>query len=113
MEEKLRYSLSVRLFRGGKCFGPGIAELLRRVDGARSLRAAAAEMGMAYSKAWRIIKECEEALGMRLLHSTTGGHHGGGAELTPEGRDMLDKYEAFAAGINAEAARLMGKIFGD
>ncbi len=113
MEEKLRYSLSVRLFRGEKCFGPGIAELLRRVDGARSLRAAAAEMGMAYSKAWRIIKECEEALGMRLLNSTTGGHHGGGAELTPEGRDMLDKYEAFAAGINAEAARLMGKIFGD
>lgn len=113
MEEKLRYSLSVRLFRGGKCFGPGIAELLRRVDGARSLRAAAAEMGMAYSKAWRIVKECEGALGIRLLHSTTGGHGGGGAELTPEGREMLDRYEAFAGGVNAEAERLMGEIFGD
>lgn len=113
MEEKLRYSLSVRLFRGGKCFGPGIAELLGRVDGARSLRAAAAQMGMAYSKAWRIVKESEAALGFRLLHSTTGGHGGGGAELTPEGRDMLRKYEAFADGIDAEAGRLMGEIFGN
>ncbi|HWQ58978.1 MAG TPA: ModE family transcriptional regulator, partial [Clostridia bacterium] len=59
MGEKLGYTLTVRLFRGEKCFGPGIAELLGRVDEAKSLRAAAQQMGMAYSKAWRIIKECE------------------------------------------------------
>jgi len=26
---------------------------------------------------------------------------------------MLEKYEAFAGGIDAEAGRLMGEIFGD
>lgn len=113
MEEKLRYTLTVRLFRGEKCFGPGIAELLGRVDEAKSLRAAAQQMGMAYSKAWRIIKECEAALGFHVLHSTTGGHGGGGAELTDEGRDMLTKYRAFTGGLNAEADRLMKDVFGD
>ena len=44
MEGKITYKLSVRLFRGNKCFGPGIAELLRRVDETHSLRAAAMSM---------------------------------------------------------------------
>jgi molybdate transport system regulatory protein len=111
MEGNITYKLSVRLFRAGKCFGPGIAELLRRVDETHSLRAAAMSMEMAYSKAWRIMKETEASLGFRLLNSTTGGPHGGGAELTPEGRDMLLKYEAFMRGLHAEADRLLEEIF--
>ena len=112
MEGKITYKLSVRLFRGNKCFGPGIAELLRRVDETHSLRAAAMSMEMAYSKAWRIMNEAEKELGFDLICSTTGGPHGGGAELTPEGRDMLRKYEAFVCGISREADRLLGEIFG-
>lgn len=40
---------------------------------------------MAYSKAWRILRDCEKALGFELLDSTTGGRHGGGAVLTEHG----------------------------
>ena len=82
---KLRPVLAIRVFAGDtKAFGPGIAMLLRHVDALHSLRKAAAEMGMAYSKAWRITKESEAALGFALLDSSTGGKHGGGAHLTPE-----------------------------
>ena len=80
--EKMHYNISVRLFTAGKCFGPGLATLLSLVRERHSLRAAAAEMGMAYSKAWRILRDCEKALGFELLDSTTGGRHGGGAVLT-------------------------------
>ena len=45
------------LQNGQRFFGPGVAELLERVREHRSLRAAAASMEMAYSKAWRIIHE--------------------------------------------------------
>ena len=46
----------------GSAFGHGIAELCLGVKNLGSLNAAAKSMGMAYSKAWRIIKDTEAAL---------------------------------------------------
>ena len=74
MEQNLHPVLSVRLFTDEKCFGPGVAALLTLVKTCHSLRAAAMEMGMAYSKAWTILKNAEEQLGFKLLLSTTGGN---------------------------------------
>ncbi|MEG0825317.1 MAG: LysR family transcriptional regulator [Oscillospiraceae bacterium] len=89
----MRMKLSLRLFFGdGKCFGPGPAELLRGVDRCGSLRAAALEMNMAYSKAWTMLRSCEETLGFPLLSREVGGHHGGSSRLTPQGRAFLDHY---------------------
>ena len=82
MEKNLHPVISVRIFREEKCFGPGVAVLLKNVQEHRSLRSAAASMGMAYSKSWTILKTSENELGFKLLHSTTGGRHGGGAALT-------------------------------
>ena len=58
MNKELHLKLTVRLYSDDdrRCFGPGIATLLERVREHRSLRAAAASMEMAYSKAWRIIR---------------------------------------------------------
>ena len=44
----------------GKYFGPGVAMLIEGVKRTGSLSSAAKEIGMAYSKAWRIIKRSEE-----------------------------------------------------
>ena len=89
MEEKLSYRNTVRLFAGEKCFGPGVAELLRRVRELHSLRAAAMSMNMAYSKAWTVLRTAQEGLGVKLLRSSTGGRNGGGATLTAEGERLL------------------------
>ena len=74
----LRLTVTLRLLddEGQRRFGPGVAALLEKVREKRSLRAAAASMGMAYSKAWRIVRTAEEALGHKLLDSTIGGRHG-------------------------------------
>ena len=61
----------------GKYFGPGVAMLIEGVKRTGSLSSAAKEIGMAYSKAWRIIKRSEELTGCKLLLSRTGGAHGG------------------------------------
>ena len=86
-----------------RCFGPGIATLLQRVREHRSLRAGAASMEMAYSKAWRIIRTAEAVFGCKLLSSTIGGPHGGGAVLTPEAEQLLAAYESYCADVTAYA----------
>lgn len=108
MEEyPLSYRVQLRIYKREKCFGRGIAELLTRVGRTGSLRSAAAEMDLAYSKAWRIIKNSEDILGFKLLSSQAGGRHGGGASLTPEAQDMLSRYNRFVE----EGERALDTIF--
>lgn len=103
MDRELHLKLTVRLYTEDdeRCFGPGIATLLNRVREYKSLRAAAASMEMAYSKAWRIIRTAEDVFGCKMLSSTIGGHHGGGAVLTPQAERLLAAYEAYEADVKA------------
>ncbi len=112
MDRRLKIVLSVRLFTDEKCFGPGVAALLHRVDQLHSLRSAAMDMSMAYSKAWTIVKNAERELGFKLLDSTTGGRHGGGAVLTEEGRALLEAYDGYCAALRQEADALYDRYFG-
>ena len=111
MSTVLHPVLSIRLFRDEKCFGSGIAQLLRGVQAHHSLRAAAMEMGMAYSKAWTIMRSCEAQLGFPLLHSTAGGRHGGGAVLTAEAEHLLDTYERYCRRLREAADALFAEEF--
>lgn len=105
MSKPLHLKLTIRLYSDDdrRCFGPGIATLLERIQQHHSLRAAALSMGMAYSKAWRILRTAEDVFGCKLLKSTTGGVHGGGAVLTPEAKQLLEAYQAYAAEVEAFA----------
>ena len=80
---------------GNKFFGEGPLRLLRCVEKTGSLRAAAIEMEMAYSKAIRLLKQAEVNLGFPLTQRSTGGKDGGGSVLTPEGKRWLRQYEAY------------------
>ncbi|MBE5773563.1 MAG: LysR family transcriptional regulator [Clostridiales bacterium] len=80
---------------GQKFFGEGPYRLLRGVGRTGSLRASAMEMGMAYTKALKILKNAEAALGFPLTMRTTGGKDGGGSMLTPEGEEWLKRYESY------------------
>ena len=87
----------IQLFdeNGEKFFGEGPCRLLEKVEQTGSLRCAAASMEMAYSKALKLVKQAEEALGFPLTQRSVGGRDGGGSTLTPEGREFLHKYEAY------------------
>lgn len=69
-------------------FGGGCAALLEGVADEGSLNRAAKRMGMAYSKAWRIVREAEAHLDCELL--TRDGARG--SRLTPEGERALKGY---------------------
>ena len=114
MDRELHLKLTIRLYTDDnrRCFGPGIATLLERVREHRSLRAAASSMEMAYSKAWRNIRTAEEVFGCKMLDSTTGGRHGGGAVLTPEAERLLTAYRAYQADVERYARENFQKSFG-
>lgn len=80
-------------------FSRGIAELCRGVRDLGSLNAAAKTMHMAYSKAWRIIKNTEDALGFPLLERD-GAH---GSTLTAEGFKLLELHDNLESKLSAEA----------
>lgn len=87
---------------GIKFFGEGPCRLLRCVEKTGSLRAAALEMEMAYSKASKLLKQAEATLGFPLTRRSAGGKDGGGSILTPEGKRWLQQYEAYRdACVNA------------
>ena len=111
MEKKLHTVLTIRLFTDEKCFGPGIATLLHHIEDLHSLRSASMKMNMAYSKAWTIVRNAEAQLGFKLLHSTTGGRHGGGATLTEEARGVLAAHDGFCPGVPETADALYEKYF--
>ena len=80
---------------GIKFFGEGPCRLLRGVEKTGSLRAAAMEMEMAYTKASKLLKQAESTLGFPLTTRSAGGKDGGGSVLTPEGKTLLQQYEAY------------------
>ena len=81
--------------QGDKFFGEGPFRLLCAVEETGSLRAAAMSMNMAYTKALKVLKNAEAALGFPLTARTTGGKDGGGSQLTPEGKEWITRYEAY------------------
>lgn len=88
-------------------FGRGVANLCLGVRELGSLNAAAKSMKMAYSKAWRIIKETEAALGIQLL-DRDGAH---GSTLTQDGDKLLDTYLEIDAKLQSIAEEEFAKMF--
>ena len=88
-------------------FGRGVASLCLGVRELGSLNAAAKSMKMAYSKAWRIIKETEAALDMQLL-DRDGAH---GSTLTEDGNKLLDAYLDIDAKLQKFAEEEFSKVF--
>lgn len=81
--------------QGQRAFGEGPYRLLKGVEAEGSLRAAANSMQMAYSKALKILRRAEAALGFPLTCRLIGGRDGGGSQLTPEGRELIRQYEIY------------------
>lgn len=88
------------------CFGKGVAQLLKGIQKHHSLNLATKEMGMAYSKAWTILRSTEEALGIQLLYRMGGN----GSVLTKEGEELLEVYEEAEKAAQKAAVEVLRSI---
>lgn len=109
---RVRLSYKLWLESNGKAFGEGPCRLLEGVDRTGSLRQAAAGMGMSYSQAWHLIRTIEGRLGFPLIHRRAGGSSGGGSEVTPEGRRLMEAYQSFREEAREAMEKLFAKHFG-
>ena len=107
LKPTIRLSIMNPDAESGSLFGRGIASLCLGVRETGSLNAAAKGMGMAYSKAWRIIKDTEAALDLQLLNRD-GAH---GSDLTEAGNKLLDTYLAIEEKLQIEAEELFEAAF--
>ena len=96
----------------GKVFGEGPYELLRRVEETNSLHEAANQMRMSYSKAWKLIRSLEKRLGFFLLDRKVGGLSGGGSQVTPRGKELMERYELFEKEARKAIEKAYQKHFG-
>ncbi len=99
----IRLSIGNPASESKSALGRGVADLCLGVRNTGSLNAAAKSMGMAYSKAWRIMKDTEAALGVMLL-DRDGAH---GSSLTPEGNIILDAYIEVEKILQEQAEKLL------
>ena len=107
LKPTIRLSIMNPDAESGSLFGRGIASLCLGVRETGSLNAAAKGMGMAYSKAGRIIKDTEAALDLQLLNRD-GAH---GSDLTEAGNKLLDTYLAIEEKLQKEAEELFEAAF--
>lgn len=85
--------MKLQIYNTSPHFGKGIVSIMMLVRQGSSLRAACAQMGLSYSKAWRLLKSAEADLGIPLLDTQKGGTKRAGSTLTPQ--ELLDRYLAF------------------
>lgn len=88
-------------------FGQGCALLLEGVEREHSLNRAAKSIGMAYSKAWRLVREAEAHLGVPLL-IRDGAR---GSVLTEEGVRAVRSYRTLQLEIEQLIARRLPELF--
>ena len=72
--------------------GPGKADLLEAIGRTGSISAAGREMGMSYRRAWLLVDALNAAFAEPLVETATGGSRGGGARITPFGRQVMERY---------------------
>lgn len=93
------------LLGGASSLGPGKAALLEGIEQHGSISAAARAMGMSYRRAWLLVEAMNTAFTRPLVATATGGARGGGAELTPLGREVLRRYRAMEEKAQRALAR--------
>jgi len=86
--------------------------LLAAIDEHGSISEGARVMGVPYRVAWQKVHDMEERLGERLLETQTGGSEGGGAHLTPAGRDHVARMQSFCERSDQAIRRICLETFG-
>ncbi len=81
--------------------GPGKIELLEHIEKTGSISAAGRAMDMSYRRAWLLVDELNRLFRERVATAGPGGRAGGGARLTPFGRDLVRRFRAMEAAAHA------------
>ncbi|CUX46648.1 winged helix-turn-helix domain-containing protein [Clostridium sp. C105KSO13] len=103
--------IQLKIYNEELVCGPGLITLLEFLRGADSMKGACAEMGMSYSKGWKIVNRAERELGYDLLVRQHGGSRGGKCELTEKGESLVTRFRQMEKQVNAYAETAFEEYF--
>jgi len=107
----LRPAIEISLMRENRLFDKSGALLLHMIAYTGTVKGACEKLQISYSKAWGLLHEMEENLGFPLIERRPGGEYGGSSQLTPEGRSLLERYEAFVEKVRQFADACFSECF--
>ncbi|HWW63588.1 MAG TPA: ModE family transcriptional regulator [Sphingomonadaceae bacterium] len=114
MANDRRLKITPRLYCGEEiAMGPGKAALLEAIVRTGSISAAGRALGMSYRRTWLLVDVMNRCWAEPLVATATGGSHGGGATVTPFGREVLAAYRCWQAQLAAadgETDALLAKL---
>jgi molybdate transport system regulatory protein len=85
--------------------GPGKIALLEAIHRTGSLSQAARELRVSYRRGWQLLWSLNTSFQTPTVVTSTGGRGGGGAQVTPFGKELIRCYRAFERHAEARALR--------
>jgi CTP:molybdopterin cytidylyltransferase MocA/molybdenum-dependent DNA-binding transcriptional regulator ModE len=110
LHTKLRPSWKFGLSKEDAFFGPGVFQLITLVDEVQSVKAARLLMGMVTSRMQKIVRDAEDNLGFKLFRYAGNPRK---SYLTPECREFVERYSAYADDCERAVNEAFDKHFSD
>jgi molybdate transport system regulatory protein len=96
----------LRVDIGPDCsIGPGKIALLEQIDRSGSLSQAARVLKMSYRRAWLLLEDLNRTLGQPVTTASIGGAGGGGAKITPFGRQVVAAFRGIEQAASTAAVQ--------
>lgn len=90
--------------------GDGKVRLLEGIGTSGSLSQAARDIGMSYRRAWLLIDSMNTDFDAAVISATVGGSGGGGAQLTPFGKELITAYRKLESRLAPLTKDYMGRF---
>ena len=104
-------TLKIKIYQEDLVFGPGLVILMEHILVTESMKDACGEMGMSYSKGWKIINRAEKELGYELLERRHGGKSGGKCTVTEKGKSLMKRYRQMEEETRTACRKTLKSIF--
>ncbi|HYM31624.1 MAG TPA: winged helix-turn-helix domain-containing protein [Candidatus Cybelea sp.] len=85
--------------------GPGKIRLLEAIRDTGSIAKGGRKLGMSYRRAWLLVNDLNQCFREPVVSAQTGGARGGGANLTPFGLKLVERYRAVEAESHKASVR--------
>ncbi len=104
----MNYKIKSRIWiesEAGMFLGNGRVRLLKAIEETGSLSKAARIINLSYKKAWNLLDSINNNAKEPIVITSTGGKDGGGARVTPYGKELIKQFEK----VNSETIDFLNK----
>lgn len=107
LDDKTRFRVQIK---HAVAIGPGKADVLQGIAETGSIAETGRRLGMSYQRVWSLVSALNKDFIEPLVLTQRGGRAGGGARLTPIGRQVLSAYRAIERDAQKAVAKRLPEL---